>query len=310
MTGRHRVSLALAFLLALSASAAHGSGSGQSAPLLAGVTKITGSASAHMLVEVPAPASIRLDHTRGTRHPQGPSSAIELLGDGRFFGVALTTDSARPQVVFVAGQFGRCLRSRCEGPAKPINYTFPVGESSVRIKPGTYRLYVVTDGTPVRVKLRFQGLERATLLTPQEPADDLIATPAQQTASSAAPFYVSGEVDHRFRGRGMLVTNMWTDVQDPAAVTRGDCLYRGSPPFPKPLADSPGCAPYQHVIGDGGYYLGSTQGSGSITVMRPSMAPGQWHYGVWYSVTNPFDASGRLRNGSGAVAVFLGFEGS
>lgn len=296
MTRRHMASLAVALLVAGSPSAAARTGPSDTLPALAAVTEIVGSTSTVMLVHVPAPASIALE---------GPNRNISLSGGGRFFGVALTTLGPKPELVFLAGQFGRCVRRGCKGPSNLIDVTYPVDAARAKIASGSYRLYLITDGTPVRVKLGVQGLREKTVLKPRRPADVAVSDLSDGLRSGAMPVYGSAVKEYRFDQSAMLVSTIWSEAAEPSVVTRGDCLYRGEPPLPAPLAASPACAPYLHLLGRGGYYAGNTQGNGAITIIRPFLRRGPWHYGVWHSVASPSNASERPQGTSGATAVSL-----
>lgn len=124
-------------------------------------------------VDVVVPVDARLSPA-GERNPD-----VAISGAGRFVSVSLTRldDSSAPDFLtsyrlpaFLTGQQrtegSTYPQPRCTGfPSEAVparqDCTFPTPQY-VLLHEGTYRLLVVTDGSPLRVTLRLRGLDKGT----------------------------------------------------------------------------------------------------------------------------------------------------
>lgn len=86
----------------------------------------------------------------------GPTPAIDIEG-GSFAGFMLTNASVRQSgPVVMAGTFKNC-KARCK-PGEIMNFSYPISTGkTIGLKPGDYRLFLITSGDPARVTFRFDS---------------------------------------------------------------------------------------------------------------------------------------------------------
>jgi len=102
---------------------------------------------------------------------------------------------------------------------------------------GAYRLYVVTDGAPVRATIKLSGLAGGSrTITPRTPARASVveAKPTVAEPGSAPLVYAAGSTRGVPAGGGMNITVVWKDhPAKPAPSATGICRYVGvAPPAP------------------------------------------------------------------------------
>lgn len=227
------------------------------AAVLAGKTIIKGERSGVMSVRLPRPV-----HFAPFPQPayQRPRDVLRIEGRGRFVGVMMRRQSAAGKGLLQIVAPGLCVRSGCSPVLDfPDNYyglAYPYergpegqeGASGV-LPAGRYHLYLIADGAPATVILRFRGLAGKTVLTPRRPASvrmvkvepDAQAPSSPPPGSPAKDLIYSGGDTHRFESAGgAFMSAIWKwELSEREANLVGSCDYRGLPPV------SPSGTPYQ-----------------------------------------------------------------
>lgn len=229
-----------------------------SVPVLGAKTVVKGERSAVMTVDLPRPARISL-----FEQPQEdrPRDVLHMSGRGRFFGVMLRRDGQEPTGLVEVVAQDLCHRPGCQPVFRfPSNYyglVYPpdrnangsVSDISGTLPSGRYHLFLIADGAPVKVVLRFHGLTGTTVLRPTKAAGvEIVEAAVDSAIPDSAPEGVparhlvySGGETHRFPPLGggfMFSMWKWQGVQrEPNEI--GVCDYRGRPP------DTPTGHPYQ-----------------------------------------------------------------
>lgn len=214
------------------------------APALAGETVITATRTAKMRVYVPQRARISVNTAK----------SVDVDGSGRMAGVLLRENVTRApdQATFLRlpAQFGSRVYASapsapvtgCDRSLEPAHTDCSKAKAPTHydLRRGTYTLYVVTDGAPVRVTLRFDNLRGRTELTPTTPAAGGFSN---LKTSVDAPVSWSAGTEVRTTGPGWLFTAGWWQQDESAVGQSGACWYDG-PSQVAPLGDYrwlPGC---------------------------------------------------------------------
>lgn len=149
-------------------------------PELAGTTVLTGSQTSVVPVRLSRPATL-------TAPDFGGGAGVVASGGGRLAGFALVSDEDRPERILVGGR----LPWNVSASLPSVTVVIPLAGypffGPYEIPAGDYRLYLLTDGEPARVELRFGGLDGETTLQPVQAVpqtfrvldEPLIATPGQ-----------------------------------------------------------------------------------------------------------------------------------
>lgn len=275
---------AIAVIGALALPSAHAAPAEQSSglPVLAGKTVVTGSEIGY--------ARIRLTKTL---EPMEVEPTIE--GDGRVISVVLAREEKGPGRKWPALEvtsFGHCGTE--PGCSPDPDYDSVGWYSSVeRFRPGVYRLYLIADGEPARVVLRFPALDGKTTLTPARPATALIQSITPQVLVEPTRSLYSAGSTAPFRGPGLA--SLAQTIQAPGTGTAiwGHCLYENEPPPDETTAYMPPNCPqgpprqrpwireYDETSEEGlGFELG-------MFFIPAAM-------GGWYATTSQVDLSGSV----------------
>ncbi|MDQ4124108.1 MAG: hypothetical protein M3134_00715 [Actinomycetota bacterium] len=153
------------------------------------------------------------------------------------------------------------------------------------LPPGDYFLYVIADGTPVTVTLRFDGLRGRRAVELTRPADAGIMLPRVRASvgPTRSAYWFGEEVD--FTGSsGIAIPLVRFRTGHAFSNRREVCYYAGGPAVPEAVAYAPRCPAADagvaiqeidhvedHVVVDG-YF---SQASG----------PNRWGFGMNYVVT-------------------------
>ncbi len=210
---------------------------GQAAPppALAGTTVITGSSPARMLVSVPRAARFWFD----------PARSVTIEGAGRLVGVRLVevyrprdeSDQATPEEAeFLRRppQLGSTVavtapaasyRKECRpdelkpGEQQCVEHRSP----QARLRRGTYWLYLLTDGAPVQVTLRFTNLPGRTMLSPTRP-NAFTFTP-MHTSVDAGQVWSSGTAIRNAAVPMLGYAAIWWEQDESYYARTGACWY-------------------------------------------------------------------------------------
>ncbi|MGH2711363.1 MAG: hypothetical protein ACRDH9_09200 [Actinomycetota bacterium] len=175
---------------------------------------IRGSQPASIDVVIPEDATIST--------PFGSSPDLDVQGEGRFVGFVLTAiDTSAPTIIggrFPAGADARelilpaSLYSALGGGNMDFLKFYP---DVVDLPAGRYRLYLLTDGSPVEVTLRLGELEGSVGLAPTHPADYRLVFPEARVLGGAGvtnQVYGAGS-SNTITGTGLLFHALWLDTE-------------------------------------------------------------------------------------------------
>jgi hypothetical protein len=201
-------------------------------PVVAGVTELRGSTAGMVRVRVDRPAVLR--------DPLEPAFRNDLVatGGGRFAGFALVADTPGLTGLTIVG--GRLPAASGAGNVTlALNGAEPNADGWA-VPAGTYRLYLLADGQPAVVRLRFHGLAGSIRLTPTSRRTLVVREPAPVADAAPARVVYTAGGDNPVPGQALYfhADYMRYEVAHVATQYMG-CFYRGKPEGPAPYA--PGC---------------------------------------------------------------------
>jgi hypothetical protein len=181
-----------------------------------------------MLVELSRPTTVSIDD-------------VHVTGAGRFSGIVLEQDRRSPQAVLLLITQGMCLTPGCRsslgwggsGCVCVISSDGKVTGDRGTLPAGRYRLYLVTDGAPVRARLVLHGLAgRVTLRPGGSFRQSIVAPRPEQALPAEGPLAFAAGSSHVFGARGGYFTGVvWKNEPLPQEVNAvGECDYVGRPP--------------------------------------------------------------------------------
>ncbi len=253
----------------LSTAAANASPNGAQGAL-AGTTVIAGDRSASMPIRV-------------TRSVHVDVSQIDVTGGGRIIGFLLHRDGswAGPGIEDI--QFGQCAAPGCRHVWKHFTEQAVIhapdadfSNSTGTLPVGRYHLYLVADGAPVRIVLRFRELAGSVTLTPTQPERTEIVQPIATTPPSLTPMLFAAGATHRIGPYGGIQEMiLWKQVNNGLERSQhGVCGYDGQAP-----AQATGTSAYQAPCDVNNPSLGLFLGLGPSTPDggSPPEISGHWY---------------------------------
>jgi hypothetical protein len=210
----------------------------RSAVTLAGKNVIEGSAPS--VIDVRIPRDVEIDLKIRGYSERGPSSTVSLAGGGRAVGIALTEHPpvglVNNKKFLLAGRFSTCAEPGCFSPGDVVNFQWPRATAEERwdtLLAGDYRLFLITDGAPVKVTLRLRGLRGSKSIRPTAPTPlDLQTPPISLTHTNGPSYYAAGST-FQTGTRGFAVTLLSVrGPKDPVWAPYGACAYWGGPAKP------------------------------------------------------------------------------
>ena len=254
---------------------------------LTGTTVVTGSRSAWVAVRLPRP--VDFDANRD----------IALDARGRLAGVVLKKAGPWNSGLAARLLIGWCGTPGCAPtfPNENRSEVFVPGGNGVsgRLPAGDYRLYVVTDGAPVRATITLRGVGgKPGRVTATHPARVAVLDPKPTLAEPADGPLLYAAGSHRDVPRGGYnVTVVWKDhpAKPPPSAT-GICRYAGRP--------QAGTAPAYHwpCQGGGPDLTGGLPADSYATPAGPGrfislfhtsflLPPGEWAFGGFSDTPGP-----------------------
>jgi hypothetical protein len=223
---------------------------------LCGTTTITGSSSGYVLVSAPDEGVVLDD------------ANIHIDGQGDFVGIVLTSDPpylTAPECgkdpngneirlcpndeIHIRGLVSREFGGRGRFASISMGSCF----SKCTIA-GAYRLYLLTDGSPVSVTLSFPDLSGQVGLSPVHGVKYDTREPDPSLEPSTTPFDGAGFTG-TFPTPGMEFGVVMADAIESADTEAGLCYYLQDPGDPR-LAYQPGCPSIADgIISEGGRFL-------------------------------------------------------
>lgn len=253
---------------------------------LCGVTTISGASPARMDVFFPVEASLE--------HDFRPGEDINLEGKGRFVGFVLAEDvPERDGNALTVGMLPEDLSENVyvflpDGPSQDR------GPSVAVFPPGAYTLYLIADGSPAKVTLRFSELSGHVEFAPTTTAQvDLREPEPRITVEPNQAVYTAREyATLQTVGMGFRIT--WIVTADHAASSVGSCLFP-----PNALSDA-----YSYVPGmcwDGGGGAGNwitiPAAPGFLIATYGTdigLPPGEWGLGGYFESASRVERFGAL----------------
>ena len=201
---------------------------------VAGETVIVGRRSAWTDVHLPSPVKVMIGKTG--------AGQVVLKGGGRISGFALVEEAAngRPRSGIYGFRFGHCPTVGC-APESPSVVLGGLSGNRAEILPaGKYRLYIVADGSPVRISLRLPGLEGKVRVAPDKSGSIHLRSPASETVQTTQGRFSSAGFASELQDSGLVVMGAWVRGDTALAGLVGHCIYEQEPP-PDQLAFLPPC---------------------------------------------------------------------
>lgn len=207
-------------------------GSERELPELAGTTIVTATASGY--VDVVLPRSTRISRASG-RNPD-----FRFEGNGRIVGLVLVAQNApwaeAYEIDFTRWDF--CGRRAC-APKRPIEFAVAVHWKRSQITDkhwivprGRYRMYVITDGAPVRLEVTFGDLDGEVHLQPQHEATIGVRQPQVMTPRDQRNVIVAEDA-FEMTSPGLMVEGNQQTV-DTGAGLDSACYTRAGNHVPTP----------------------------------------------------------------------------
>lgn len=260
---------------------------------LAGTTVIGAATPSSAVVHVPkdVPYAFTAD---------GGPGLLSATGNGRAIAATLQpVASTKISEAAVFALFNGCSSSGCAPePGNPpaVYRREPAGarrapDGRAILAAGDYRLTVLTDGSPVNVRIALEDVAGTASGTAAEPVEGGITAASEVLAVPASPVVWSGSADLTFASENSLLLAYLQQDSPTGAVAgaAGACLFTGSA---RPLlgVTAPGC-PFQPNGGDGFAQVGSvatetfTLGSASRARLATALTPttGSQQAGLWSS---------------------------
>lgn len=314
------VRLLTAIVVLLAAQSPVPAHASSSLPVLARITTIRGSRTGYVRVRIPSSARMDLRENVGRR--AGPNSHIAVKGGGGFVGIALVPDPPREPALdrnfLVAGRFRDCGSPACGGRHRwnYVNSSAGTGwhgreDKSVRLSAGIYRLYLMTDHSPARVTLTFEGLEGRLTIGPERVSELDLKAPVSRASS---PTLTSWGDRFAKDGAGLSLVNLWFHTPVNLGHDWGLCSFKGStPPVSATVAFSPALCDNYWIASDaaggrlglppaGGASSGG-ESPGPLRAGHPAsfLVQESWWTNAWRTVT--FGGWASAEGGIDSVAV-------
>jgi hypothetical protein len=161
-------------------------------------------------------------------------SAFTVAGDGRYVGWILRPAGAPASEgrALTGHRFGHCFTPGCAPGTQSLvvaAFGFDGGASQDYALPaGTYDLYLIPDGAPATVSLKFQGLTGSTGVQPEVPVVAHVSSPSGSGTGPAN--FESGSTLPVGAPGGMVFTATAVSGMGPGSGQIGSCIYEGGPP--------------------------------------------------------------------------------
>ncbi|MGH2805883.1 MAG: hypothetical protein ACRDKT_01280 [Actinomycetota bacterium] len=223
---------------------------------------LTGTRSSVAFINLEDEVSLRV--VGPNRGPRNPSPDISVDGHGAFVGAAIIERPykrlARTGRFLIAGRFSGCPDDPC--PYRPVNAVLAPGTGSTRkLKPGSYAVYLITDGSPVRIELRFDGGPGGILSPSLRATDDVdVKFPETRMSVFSGPSAWSAGSTYRGGQIGLALSMLLVHAKEPLRSGRfGICGYNSAPP--EHAAYGPHCSAATAAAGSG--WQGEISSSGN-----------------------------------------------
>ncbi len=208
---------------------------------MCGTTVIIGDSSRVLRLSVPSTVVLPGDWA-------GDGKVAEIAGTGAFSGFVLVEDlpTGPGETVLMLG-----LLPPDAFPTHPeARYTtFPPPPDGYVIPQGNYLLYLVADGSPVRLTFRMPDFTGSATYHPTQAVETTIERLSPYLSTGPTGIYSAGTTN-TLRSEGMLFHAQWLTAQVHTETAFGSCVYEGPPPGGDEafLPGCPGAAILQNIF--------------------------------------------------------------
>lgn len=293
MTGaRHRSRRATGVVLALAFGLAPPAASSAVLPIVGALTTVEGTGPGRIIVRVPWPARVWV-FGAGSAILEGKIAAVAFVPGLEGPGEPTLIAAQVPQTTICQPVTGEGCRDF--PPLLVAGKYWDPSDATYELPAGDYRLYLVSDGSPVSVTLHFRGLDGEVTLAPSDPVGLQLAQmdpeprlPATELAHIAAASRDLGAAP------GFLYALFWEvhDLGGPRAMWL--CRFDGHVPSHGSLPACPGGRETSRVVGTG------VANGATATFLLEGPLLGRQGVGFWR-------ASGTLVRDSGGIAAWIGY---
>jgi hypothetical protein len=212
-------------------------------PSLKGITTVVGSDMGWMNVRLPRD----VDPWGTYEGSVDDQPAHDLRGNGRVIGFVLTEDNSEVPLgqgpTLVGHSIGKCMKRGCRARGFLVSWIFASNlaerDGKQVLPAGRYRLYLIADGAPVRMRLEFAGLKGKTRLSPQNRVQSKLKSLRPHVEGDAGESLYWAGTSSDLSGPGFALTVLWMEGDDLEGGV-GTCIYEREPP-PQEVAYVPPC---------------------------------------------------------------------
>ena len=230
------------------------------------------------------------------------SPEVRFFGNGRVIAFLLVKEDRDGRLQWsqaISGhRFGQCAESACEPQTMDGGSMGGrgVGRRST-LRAGVYHLYVVADGSPVRITLTLPGLEGRSVVRPDGAARAVVRTltPRLQETNTGL-IYSAGNISPFRDGHGLTILALWLKGEGTEKAALGDCVYEDDPPVIEAIAYLPEICPRSFYSG---YQTSGSADPDNYDIGFNLTLDGlPAAIGTWYAAQAPVEEAG-------SVAVWL-----
>lgn len=278
---RTLVALAALLLAFLAPPATAAGPTAPKTPALTGTVTISGAKTGYV------PVTIARDARLGDPFHVSRRDSVKIEGGGRMAGFALVQDGRQgPVIVGGRSEFtvpyaqrqGEFIYDALNGP--------PQGDDSYLLPAGSYRLYLLTDGKPTKVTLRFGGLRGQSALTPKVRTTGTVqgGPPSLTTGSTGVQ---SRGFDTPVKGASLMLQIFGQRTSVHTETAYNNCLHLTKPSGQQ--AYLPGCVSSDGSVGGGVVILISDESVADELRAAYGIAyiPAGGHFGAGMSANGP-----------------------
>jgi hypothetical protein len=210
------------------------------APIMAGLTYLTGSVSGYADVVVPPGAGLSFELTRDASGVDGIHALADVEGEGRLVGFALESRDQSPdgrldaiavrlpETVDGLHSVGFASAPTPGGQGLDEDRVF-CNVERCSVPAGDYRLYLIADNSPVTVAIRLDGLTGTQALTPTSTVRSSQEVLGESAALTPVAGVWYGGVAGTLENTGRIVGVTWAVSAHPrpTVASWGRCFYEG-----------------------------------------------------------------------------------
>ncbi|MBA2726232.1 MAG: hypothetical protein H0U53_09600 [Actinobacteria bacterium] len=252
-------------------------------PAIAGETIITGTSSGYIDVRVPKPVSLDTSFDE--------SNSLEVQGRrgalSGFAMIALNEEGDLAEISGCPGPTNGLMGGQLWQGAEVVDFVMGLNrwnldavqcyEERTTLQAGSYRLYLLANGSPTTVTIRFRGLTGKRVLRPTTTTRFVQERP--RPVVDGTNLYSNGALydsdRHRLSFHALML------ITDPHLAGEFNFCYYDDPPQ-REIAFAPGCplALAREGVNDRFYNLGKDR---KLLLSNGPVGPGSFGQGVWFT---------------------------